>query len=101
MPRTKRFAWAKKFFSRNTPGYPVFYPRKSTKSIVRKISEKTPVKASIPRKYSEPQTGGEPLAFIKTGGSAFLSAIQRHCPRSTDSRMCPLLADTRRSVSLS
>ena len=24
LPRQKRFAWAKKFFPRNTPGYPIF-----------------------------------------------------------------------------
>lgn len=38
MPRQKRFVWAKKFFSRNTPGVLSFNLRECMKSIVHVLS---------------------------------------------------------------
>jgi hypothetical protein len=62
MPRQKEKHKRKKFFSRNTPPlFYIFYPEKSTKSIVRLPGERNAGKASTPGKNIEPQTGGEPL----------------------------------------
>jgi hypothetical protein len=70
------------------------YLRILSKSIVRIALRECTRSIVHPQQDSRPRTIVAAGILHKTGGSAFLSAIERQCTRPADSRMCPRTMDT-------
>lgn len=86
------------FIPKTTPPFGrLKYLKILSKSIVR-FFLRIPTRSIVhPRKNVRPLTIEAAGILVKTEASAFLSAIQRHCPRPMDSRYCPRLADVHRT----